>query len=233
MIYWTVDIATVLWKPNEFGFLDDTERRVIYRWWQYSLMCRLVYRSITIFQTLKIYWQIIYSIDWMVKCNTWSQRCSLGRWESSKYFHVLSGWIAYVKMFPSVIRLMWENCCALIIWVKIQVYTKYKYWSQWWLDVSHQCVWCVMKERGRSITVKFLMVHYSTRRYRRKKMAHTPSVRCMTVATETRPSSVMSGSIPTTSVILSPQRWLKDPCCASSFTQGSIYVIVSEWVSKS
>jgi len=65
-----------------------------------------------------------------------------------------------------------------------------------------------MQERGRSITVKLLMVHYSTRRYRRKKMARTPSVRCMTLMTETRPSNVISGSISETLGTQSSRRWL-------------------------
>jgi len=57
-----------------------------------------------------------------------------------------------------------------------------------------------MKGRGRNITVKLLKVHYSTRQYRRKRMARTPSVRCTKPVIETRQPSVLNGSIQTTSV---------------------------------
>jgi len=57
-----------------------------------------------------------------------------------------------------------------------------------------------MKERGQSITVKLLKVHYWTRQYRRKRTARTPSVRCTTPMIETRQPSVLNGSIQTTSV---------------------------------
>jgi len=62
------------------------------------------------------------------------------------------------------------------------------------------------KARGRSITVSLLTVRYSTRRYRRKKTVRTPSVRCMTVVTETRRPSVRTGSISATSATQSSRR---------------------------
>ena len=55
-----------------------------------------------------------------------------------------------------------------------------------------------MKGRGRSITVNLLKVHYSTRQYRRKRTARTPSVRCTTPMIETRQPSVLNGNIQTT-----------------------------------
>ena len=72
---------------------------------------------------------------------------------------------------------------------------------------SLNCCIYVIKERGRSITVKLATVHYWTRRYRRKKTVRTPSVRCMSLMTQTRRPPVMTGSITTTSVTLSSQRW--------------------------
>ena len=66
-----------------------------------------------------------------------------------------------------------------------------------------------VKGHGRSITVRFRATHWSTRRYRWKRMVHMTAVTYMLMKTETRQPSVLSGSMFTAiSAPPSSRRWL-------------------------
>jgi len=100
-------------------------------------------------------------------------------------------------MFTNINNNIYKNICTLDM---IHVKKQHNMLSMVMISVVPTRMCYDMKGRGRSITVKLVKVHYSTRQYRRKRMARTPSVRCTTPMIETRQPSVLNGSIQTTSV---------------------------------